>query len=84
MQCDVRQCPEDEIIPLCKTMLNAKVIDVRWDRGHVHLIITKGKAKLRLWMRPTNRITFEFYPGVDNIRFDGYLSDKIVLIRFMN
>lgn len=73
---DVRNCPEDEIIPLFKKMVvDNKPKDTRWDSDHsVTLYYDKGSYKISYDLRDDGSY-FSFYPGVDNIRFDGWITD---------
>lgn len=78
MQCDVRQCPKEEVVPLFNKMVSKSPKDVCWNSNDCYVTYEIGCAKITYWMRTRGEdtaVSFEFYPGVDNIRFDGWLSD---------
>jgi len=77
MMCDVRQCPEDEVVPLFNKMVEGnKPHDVKWHDGHIYLNYRAPSVEIRFWVRPKGFVTFEFYTGISNIRFDGQLKDE--------
>lgn len=77
MQYDVRQCDADEVIPLFnKIVVGNAPDDVKWDDGHVFVKYSVNDVRLDFWIRPSGYATFEFYPDVHNIRFDGEIHDK--------
>ena len=81
MQCDVRKCPIEEVVPLFNKLSSSKPTDVKWDSEDCFVRFESGKARISYWMRIGNgeglpSVSFEFYPGIDNIRFDGWLRDE--------
>lgn len=79
MICDVRQCPEDEIRPLIKKMTLKSPVDVIWHSsngiGFTAIYKLKGH-KLSIRRNTNGDVWFEFYTGVDNIRFDGRIQHR--------
>ena len=85
MRADIRKCPEDEIVPLFSKMTTNPPVDVKWDSEDNDCIVRfqMGKAKISYWIRfkkpgEAAFCTFEFYPGVDNIRFDGEIKQDLI------
>lgn len=82
MLCDVRKCPKNEALPLYnKFAKGQQPTDVSWEDKTARIRFGEMHSPpcLIYLFTPYELAYFEFYPGVDNIRFDGLLADREAL-----
>lgn len=75
MSCDVRKCNEADAVVMFRNMVGKKPDIVEWHGNRVYIRYSKPTNKRVSFTLYEHEASFEFYTGVDNIRFDGMLKD---------